>query len=246
MIKCKLTLFLFAPSEYSVATHNWGLIDVAHNNTRGSSQRLREKMEKIKQANPKANHYSKNAACKKLNKDRLREAQRVSQEAEQRAKKADMRNQELIAENVRLQRDLERTVQRANSLETQWKLQRSEIELTEKVLGGRQWGMIKVAKFRGVKVAAKILSYIYENKLRDSDHLKKLCNHELNMAARLRHPNLVQFIGATLEGEMIILTELMHTSLRRVLEPSLVSTLSPSLYRCVKLSTTSTACSHTL
>ena len=43
------------------------------------------------------------------------------------------------------------------------------------------------------------------------------------MAARLRHPHLVQFIGATLEGEMIILTELMATSLRRVLEGGRIS-----------------------
>ena len=34
------------------------------------------------------------------------------------------------------------------------------------------------------------------------------------MAARIRHPNLLQFIGATREGEMVILTELMPTSLR--------------------------------
>ena len=40
---------------------------------------------------------------------------------------------------------------------------------------------------------------------------------EMNMAARVRHPNLLQFIGATTEGEPIILTELMHTSLRNVL-----------------------------
>ena len=38
------------------------------------------------------------------------------------------------------------------------------------------------------------------------------------MAARIRHPNLLQFIGATLDGELIILTELMPTSLRAVLE----------------------------
>ena len=31
-------------------TEKWGLVDVAHNNTRGSSQRLREKREKIRQA----------------------------------------------------------------------------------------------------------------------------------------------------------------------------------------------------
>ena len=38
------------------------------------------------------------------------------------------------------------------------------------------------------------------------------------MASRIRHPNLLQFIGATQREEMIILTELMPTSLRRELE----------------------------
>ena len=35
---------------------------------------------------------------------------------------------------------------------------------------------------------------------------------------RVRHPNLVQFIGTMMEGKPIILTELMPTSLRAVLE----------------------------
>ena len=43
------------------------------------------------------------------------------------------------------------------------------------------------------------------------------------MPARLRRPNLVQFIGATLDAEMIILTALMHTSLRKVLEQEFIS-----------------------
>ena len=85
--------------------------------------------------------------------------------------------------------------------------------MTERQLGGGGWGFVKVAKFRGIEVAAKSL---YEQ-IR-SDYYRHLFIREMNMAARLRHPNLVQFIGATLEGEMIILTELMHTSLRRVLE----------------------------
>ena len=51
-----------------------------------------------------------------------------------------------------------------------------------------------------------------------SQHNERLFMREMNMAARIRHPNLIQFIGATLEGEMIILTELMPTSLRRELE----------------------------
>ena len=38
------------------------------------------------------------------------------------------------------------------------------------------------------------------------------------MAARCRHPNLLQFIGATNEGVPLIVTEIMHTSLRNKLE----------------------------
>ena len=41
----------------------------------------------------------------------------------------------------------------------------------------------------------------------------RLFHREISMAARLRHPNLVQFIGASMEGELILVTELMSTSL---------------------------------
>ena len=40
-----------------------------------------------------------------------------------------------------------------------------------------------------------------------------LFHREITLAARLRHPDLVQFIGASMEGELILLTELMSTSL---------------------------------
>ena len=43
-------------------------------------------------------------------------------------------------------------------------------------------------------------------------------NREMSIAAKLRHPNLLLFIGATREGELLILTELMPTSLRKELE----------------------------
>ena len=42
----------------------------------------------------------------------------------------------------------------------------------------------------------------------------------MEIAARVRHPNLLQFIGATQEGNPIILTELMPTSVRKELEKS--------------------------
>ena len=36
----------------------------------------------------------------------------------------------------------------------------------------------------------------------------------LNVASRVRHPNLVQFIGASMDEEIVILMELMPTSMR--------------------------------
>ena len=89
-----------------------------------------------------------------------------------------------------------------------------EIELTEEEMGKGGWAAVKVANFRGTRVAAKC----FYQEILVSRYNRQLFNREMNMAARLRHPNLVQFIGASLEGEPIILTELMTTSLRAVLE----------------------------
>ena len=152
-------------------------------------------------------------------KDRLMAIkERESYEANHRRVDAERRVQELIAENGRLDRRAQLAEERAEGLETQWVVHREEITMTERQLGGGGWGVVKVAKFRGIEVAAKTL---YEQ-LR-SDYYRHVFIREMNMAARLRHPHLVQFIGATLEGEMIILTELMATSLRRVLEGGRIS-----------------------
>ena len=260
-------------------TEKWALMDVAHNNTRGSSQRLREKRERISQATHhpssesdrvrareqqlraaeqraqhaeqreqvtqsllgEANHRCEDAERRLAeSEDRLREALQTSQETEQHVVDTERRVQELITENGRLQGNLQRSErraqlaeQRADSLETQWVVHRREIQMTDRELGGGGWGVVKVAKFRGIEVAAKSLYEVIH-----SDYYRQLFIREMNMAARLRHPNLVQFIGATLEGEMIILTELMHTSLRRVLEQGGISrehTVSISVQVCQAL-----------
>ncbi|XP_064393447.1 uncharacterized protein LOC135340946 isoform X2 [Halichondria panicea] len=270
----------------------WALVDVAHNDTRGSAQRLSEK--RIRQATARASsvsetsNYSSQDRVRALEqqlraaeqrehdtqrrhrlqlheKDRelamkdlelidanhrhgdaelraqlaeqseqvtrnrceqlLEENDRVMGIKERESYEANHRVQELTAENERLQEGLLRSdrraqlaEERAEGLETQWVVHREEITMTERQLGGGGWGVVKVAKFRGIEVAAKTL---YEQ-IR-SDYYRHLFIREMNMAARLRHPHLVQFIGATLEGEMIILTELMATSLRRVLEGGRIS-----------------------
>ena len=94
-----------------------------------------------------------------------------------------------------------------------WVVQRSEIQLTGEELGTGGWASVKVALFRGQRVAAKCLHHQII-----SAHNIRLFTREMTMAAHARHPNLLQFIGATMDNNPIILTELMPTSLRHILE----------------------------
>lgn len=117
----------------------------------------------------------------------------------------------------------------AEDQETQshWIITKSEIELTKDKLGSGAWGEVKVAKFRGSRVAAKCYHQILL-----SDHNRRLFYREITMAARLHHPNLVQFIGASTEGELILLTELMTTSLGNQMNHG---PLSEAAIKCISL-----------
>ena len=85
--------------------------------------------------------------------------------------------------------------------------------MEEGEIGRGGWAVVKVAKFRGIHVAAKCLHGAII-----SNYNRELFIREINFASRIRHPNLLLFIGATLHGELIILTELMPTSVRTVIE----------------------------
>ena len=131
---------------------------------------------------------------------RIHEAELAAEEANRRAQAAEQREAE---------------AQRRPQLEDQpfWAIDREEIQFTGEKLGEGGWAEVKVARFRGSKVAAKRL----HNQI-ISPYNRDLFTREMNVAARIRHPNLLLFIGATLQGELIILTELMPTSLRALLE----------------------------
>lgn len=94
-----------------------------------------------------------------------------------------------------------------------WILLRKEVTLGRKVLGKGAWGIVNEGMFRGCKVAVK--------KIHDlilSDHNRRLFEREMNIASRCRHPNLLQFIGATNDdGSPLFVTELLDTCLRRLL-----------------------------
>ena len=93
-----------------------------------------------------------------------------------------------------------------------WVISRAEVRITQEEIGRGGWGSINIAVFRGQRVAAKMLhsQIISPNNLR-------LFSREMTMSARVHHPHIVQFIGATTEGVPIILLELMTTSLRHQL-----------------------------
>ena len=148
---------------------------------------------------------------------RVRQAEQTAREAQERARMTEQRAQRL----------------EARGHDQFWVVNREEIQLTDQELGRGGWAVVRVAKFRGLQVAAKCLHTLIV-----SDYNRQLFVREMSIAARVRHPNLVQFIGAMMEGEPIILTELMSTSLRAVLErrpfnPAQITSISLDVARAL-------------
>ena len=117
--------------------------------------------------------------------------------------------------------------------EAEWVVDKGEIDVTGPELGRGGWASVSVAKFRGLRVAAKI---IHGQII--SQHNRQLFRREMDMASRTRHPNLLLFIGATFRGELVILMELMPTSLRKELEegymaPKLVISIGLDVVRAL-------------
>ena len=138
------------------------------------------------------------------------EAQQLVTELEQQLLQAERR----LANSDQIFQDIfQRLLGQLPQSQPHWVVQRREIQLTDEQLGTGGWASVKVAIFRGQRVAAKCL---HDQII--SAHNIRLFTREMSMAAQARHPNLLQFVGATMDNNPIILTELMPTSLRRILE----------------------------
>ena len=85
--------------------------------------------------------------------------------------------------------------------------------LTREELGRGSYAVVTVGIFRSLRVAVKSLHTIII-----SDYNRSIFFREMSIASQVRHPNLVQFIGATKVGNPLILTELMSTSLNHELQ----------------------------
>ena len=174
-------------------------VDEASRRAEASNRRAGELHSQVDEANRRAEASNRRAEASIR---RAGELQTQVQGAEDRVQDL----QRSLAETTQELRQYEDRLQ-ANS--THWVVKREEIELTGPQLGVGSWATVTVAKFRGIQVAVK---RIHDEII--SHHNLQLFQREMNMAARLRHPNLIQFIGATMEGEMMIVMELMATSLR--------------------------------
>ena len=154
--------------------------------------------------------------------------QRQSQKSSIRAERAEERVQHVERSLAEARLSLKQSEERYQISCTHWAVRREEIELTGPELGAGGWATVTVAKFRGAQVAVKRI----HNQI-ISRHNIQLFQREMNIAARLRHPNLIQFIGATMEGEMMIIMELMATSLRSQLETE--EYLQPKFVKAISL-----------
>ena len=142
------------------------------------------------------------------------------QEKEKELSTVQLQLSEAMKELTGLRRELEEKenleIEKEKQLKEEdgfWFVRKDDIVMTERVLGRGGWGEVRVALFQGLKVAAKVL---HETII--SEYNLSIFSREMEIAAKVRHPNLLQFIGATKEGNPIILTELMPTSLRKELE----------------------------
>ena len=108
-----------------------------------------------------------------------------------------------------------------------WKVNYKEVTLTKQELGRGGWGVIWIGEFRGQKVAVKQM-----HELIVSPEFLQLLNREIGIMAELRHPNLLQFIGAVLDhpsGNPMIITEIMDISLRGAYEKKQLSPVPVSI-----------------
>ena len=97
-----------------------------------------------------------------------------------------------------------------------WKFSHKEVTVTGEILGKGGWGEVVTGIFCEQRVAVKKLHDVIV-----SDINLELMHREINTMAQLRHPNLLQFIGAIFDhpsGNPMIITEMMDISLREAYE----------------------------
>ena len=175
-------------------------------------EKERQIQQVMKQARERELELQKQFQEKKMELDQLgHEKERQIQQVMETEKQARESLQQKL-KKTKLQLE-EREKEFQEKEDNSWVVSRGDIIMTEVVLGKGSWAEVKLALFCGLRVAAKCL-----HELIIAPYSIGVFSRQMNIASKIRHPNLLQFIGATTEGNPIILTELMSTSLRKEIE----------------------------
>ena len=121
--------------------------------------------------------------------------------------------QQLTDQLEEMQQQLQSLLQQVQSLQPSWSITQQDLQITTQVLGRGAWGEVRVGIYQGTRVAIKKMHDVII-----SNHNRELFEREMIIASKVRHPNLVLFIGAVTTGNLTIVGELMETSLRKLLE----------------------------
>ena len=93
-----------------------------------------------------------------------------------------------------------------------WSIDQKHLEITEQVLGIGAYSEVRVGIYQGTRVAVKKI-----HKVIISDYNRELFEREMKIASRVHHPNIIVFIGAVTTNNINIVSELMETSLRKLM-----------------------------
>ena len=116
-----------------------------------------------------------------------------------------------------------------NPAEAPWQFSEKEVTISDEVLGRGAFGEVRVAKWRNINVAAKRL-HVLDTPETDQpssswqgvNQQHESLMQEMKLLSKLRHPNLVLFLGVCFDDTTrlptTILTELMPSSLYSILE----------------------------
>ena len=195
-------------------------------NTLGGEQQLRTRLEEILHTEMLSSRARQQELQTKENANReqqrlLEEERQQKATLEERLRNLELQMQEERNRYLSNERLLQSAVSEAREelIESQsrqphdWIIQREEVLLSESVLGKGAWGSVCQGIFRCCQVAVKEI-----HELILSPHNRRLFEREMSIASCCRHPNLLQFIGATNDdGRPLFVTELLETSLRRLL-----------------------------
>lgn len=100
-----------------------------------------------------------------------------------------------------------------------WEIAERSVHVSNKILGTGAWGYVAEGIFHGQKVAVKCIHHSILSQF-TTNHVER----EISIMAKVRHPNLILFIGAvlTVQTGPLIITELLERTLRSAYQERLL------------------------